>query len=551
MKSRSVSPGTYLLLAVLLILVTAPLVWVLAVSVTGYGSDPSAIGSIFSAQTGKVLGNTVLLSVLVVLFATLMAAPLAYLSSWTQFRHSSAIDLLVMVPFMTPPFVSSLAWMDLVRPRGPVWQVFGKGFQGGLHNFIFSIWGMAFIMAGEIFTLLYLILRTAMINVPASTMEMAEVAGASRWQRARQIVIPQLVGPYSLGALIVFIRAAGEFGTPVTLGNAIGFQVLVSSVHQDVTVDPLNFSHAAAGSTVLFVLGVTVWGLQQWISRIDTDQGGRASRRYAVSLKAPGKTAGWAWVTIIALLSVIIPLVSIVLGAMTILRSKPPTANNLSFDYFSTTLSNPAAQEALRTSAVLGLLAATLSVVLAIWVTITLMRGKSWLSRLTDFVAVSPDTIPAIVLAIGFILLWNSSWLPWTPYGTKGILVMAYAAIFLPTAVQNVKASAAGVSSSLIEAATVSGASRWQLLTRIVVPMLAPGIIAGWLLAFLVGIRELVMSSLVRPANLNLLAPFIMNQFEQGHRNEAMVMTLIGVVSSTIVLVAVTAWQRRRQAQEA
>lgn len=68
---------------------------------------------------------------------------------------------------------------------------------------------------------------------------------------------------------------------------------------------------------------------------------------------------------------------------------------------------------------------------------------------------------------------------------------------------------------------------------------------AGWLLAFFVGIRELVMSSLIRPTRINLLAPWIMNQFEQGHRAEAMAMTLIGVGTSTAVLVLIRWWQGR------
>ena len=120
--------------------------------------------------------------------------------------------------------------------------------------------------------------------------------------------------------------------------------------------------------------------------------------------------------------------------------------------------------------------------------------------------------------------------------------------MFLPMAVQNVKASLAGVSPTLVEAAHVAGATRLVTLVRIILPLLMPGIIAGWLLAFLVGIRELVMSSLIRPADLNLLSPWIMNQFDQGNRPEAMAMTLIGVVSSTVVLIVVTTVQRRHTA---
>ena len=152
------------------------------------------------------------------------------------------------------------------------------------------------------------------------------------------------------------------------------------------------------------------------------------------------------------------------------------------------------------------------------------------------------------ILAIGFILLWNSPNLPWSPYGTQLILVMAFAVLFTPMAVQNIKTSAGAVSPTVCEAAKVSGAKSHQTFFRITLPLLAPGIAAGWILAFFVGFRELVMSSLVRPNNINLLAPWIMNQFDQGHRAEAMAMTLMGVGTSTIVLVLVTSWQQRERA---
>lgn len=149
-------------------------------------------------------------------------------------------------------------------------------------------------------------------------------------------------------------------------------------------------------------------------------------------------------------------------------------------------------------------------------------------------------------MAIGFILLWNSPRLPWSPYGTMVILVMAFSVLFLPMAVQNIKAAAGSVSPTMFEAAEVSGARRLQVLGRITVPLLLPGIFAGWILAFFVGIRELVMSSLIRPSNINLLAPWIMNQFDQGHRAEAMAMTLIGVGTSTVVLIITRLWLARR-----
>ena len=543
------NPGVYPVLLILLVLVAAPLVSVLVTAVTGYRGEDSALDSLLRPEMLRVIRNTVWLSVLVVFFATLFAAPLAFFRSWTPMRRAGWVEVLVMVPFMTPPFAAAMAWMDFTRLRGVADMLLGPMLGDAVRSAINSVWGMGFIMAAELFPFLYLILRNAFASIPASQLEMAQVAGASRWQQFSRVVVPAVVGPYSLGALIVFIKAAGEFGTPVTLGNAIGYEVLVSSIYQDVTIDPLNFSKAAASSSVLFTLGVMAWAVQQWAGRGVLASGGRVSR--AVNLRPSRSMMALAWIytAIVFTLSVFIPYISIILAAMTILRSKPPTPDNLTFDYFQIVLSMPSGQEALTRSIALGAIGATTAVILALAVTVFTMRSRRWPARFSDFLAVAPDTVPGIVLAIGFILLWNSPKLPFTPYGSQLILVMAFTVLFVPMAVQNIKTSAAAMSPTLSEASAVAGATSWQTFTRVTLPMLAPGIFAGWLLAFFVGIRELVMSSLIRPTRINLLAPWIMNQFEQGHRAEAMAMTLIGVGTSTVVLVLIRWWQGRYAAR--
>lgn len=540
------SIGLYPLLLVLLILVAAPLAAVLINAVFGYGDEPSALHTIVEPGMGKVILNTVWLSMLVVFFSTLFAAPLAFLRAWTPLKRADWLEIAIMIPFMTPPFAAAMAWMDFTRVGGVATMLLGKTAGTAVHNAIYSVWGMALIMAAELFPFLYLLLRNCLTSIPASTLEMAKVAGASRFQQFTQIIAPMVLGPFSLGALIIFIRTAGEFGTPVTLGNAIGYQVLVSSIYQDVTIDPLSFSRAAATSSVLFALGVLAWAIQQWAARKDLVSGGRVARRVDIQLGIVGKLGGWLSVIIVLLFTFVIPYISITLAAMTILRSQPPSPSNLTFDYFGIVLSMPSAQEALLRSIGLGAVGATTAVALGLVVALLTNRRKDWAAKTNDFLAISPDTVPGIVLAIGFILLWNSPRLPWSPYGTMLILVMAFTVLFLPMAVQNIKTSAGAISPSMTEAAQISGATASQTLWRITLPQLLPGIFAGWLLAFFVGIRELVMSSLIRPSNLNLLAPWIMGQYDQGHRAEAMAMTLIGVGTSTVVLAAITYLQRRK-----
>lgn len=545
-RGRRAPWGAYGLLALLVVGVGVPLVAVLVRAVTGYDGQPSALGDLPRPANLRILGNTLLLGVLVVLFSTLMAAPLAFLMSWTRMRAHRWIDVVLMVPFMTPPYVASLAWLDFTRVGGLAEQLFGPA-GTVVSAVVHTPAGMAIIMACEVFPFLYLILRNHLDALPASSDEMAGIAGASPWQRFRRILAPMSTVSFSLGALVVFIRAAGEFGAPVTIGNQIGFPVLVSQVYADVTIDPLDFPSAAAFSSVLLGLGIAVWGLQQWVGRRAAPFGGRASRRTSVRLGWAGPF-GWAWLAVVAAVAVVIPYVAVFLGAMTILRSQPLSLDNLTFDYFSIVLQPTGGLPALMNSAGLSFVSATLATAVGVAVALVVARRRTAIRRLVDLLSVAPDTVPAIVLAIGFIFFWNAGWLPVTPYNTGWMLVIAYTAIFLPMVVQSIKSARAGVGGRLLEAAEAAGASGWQTFRRVMLPLLTPGIVSGWLLAFLIGLREVVLSSLVRPASMDLLSPWIISEFDQGHRAEAMAMTVIGVVGSTVVLVVIEAW-RRRQAE--
>lgn len=540
--------GTIALLIILLIAVAAPLVAVLARAVTGYNGQPSALPQLADPRNLETLGNTVLLGVMVVIIATVLAAPLAFAMSWTRMREHRWIEVLLMVPFMTPPYVMSLAWLDFTRVNGLAEQLFGP-IGVAMRHTIESPFGMAFVMASEVFTFLYLILRNHLDSIPASMDEAAQTSGASAGQRFRMILAPLSTTAFSLGALIVFIRAAGEFGTPVTLGNKIGFRVLVSEIYAAVTIDPLDFPTAAALSSVLLALGITVWGLQQWISRKPTPFGGRAARRATVTLPPLGRAAAWGWLWLVTLLSVVIPYVAIFIGAMTILRSQPLSFDNLTFDYFVMVMQPGAGLTPLQNSAILALISATLATALGVASALAIARLKRRRTgKIIDLLSVAADTVPAIVLAIGFIFLWNSPWLPVTPYNTAAMVVIGYIVVLLPMVVQNVKNSRDAIDDRLLEAAMISGASRWVTLRRIMLPLLMPGIITGWLLGFLLALREVVFSSLVRPAALDLLSPWIMSEFDQGNRAQAMAMTVIGVLGSVFVLVVVDTLRRRREA---
>lgn len=195
--------------------------------------------------------------------------------------------------------------------------------------------------------------------------------------------------------------------------------------------------------------------------------------------------------------------------------------------------------QALGTSFALALGAAMLVGLLGAVVAYCTVRLRSRATVLLDAFSILPNAMPGMVVAVGMILAWNQPWLPATPYNTWLILLMAYACLLLPYPVRYAHAALQQVSVSLESAARVHGASLWQMLARIVAPLLAPSIAAAMLLAFAIATRELVASLLLAPTGMQTVSVYVWRQFEQGSVGEGMAMSLIAIaVTAALVLLA-------------
>ena len=118
--------------------------------------------------------------------------------------------------------------------------------------------------------------KNALLTIHQSQEEAAEIYGGSFMYRFRKIIVPQFISGYSMAALLVFVKTIGEFGTPVTMGNRIGFHVLTSEIHHSASIWPIDFQRAALLSSLLLAVSMTVWAFQQWVqtrTNIQADSG--------------------------------------------------------------------------------------------------------------------------------------------------------------------------------------------------------------------------------------------------------------------------------------
>ncbi|GIQ69675.1 ABC transporter permease [Xylanibacillus composti] len=531
--------GRILALALLSVLIVLPLLFILMESVRPHGQWDwlAPLEVIRHAGLREVLLNSVWLGLLVVLGATLLALPAALLTAKTSIGKHRWLDIVFIIPFMTPPYIGSMGWILFMERRGFLEQLWPGA--ASITPHFFSLFGMTAIMSLHLYPFLYLILRNALRRIGAGYEEAAAIYGAGFLYRFRRIVAPLLLGSYAMGALLVFVKTIAEFGTPATFGRKIGYYVLTSEIHRYTSSWPLDFGRATALASVLLGTCLLFWYMQHVITRrFDyATLGGKGSRQSYVKLRGWKALLAWSYIGLLLATSIGVPYFSIIVASLQKLRGDGLSAGNFTLDHYKRLLSwNSPGLEALLNSIGLACLAATVAVILGTFLSLQIKKASRFTERATDVFSLLPNTVPGIVTVVGLILFWNAPWMPIPLYNTYGMVVLTYVVLFLPYTVQYVKSGFRQIDGSLTMAGRVFNGTPWYIFRRIILPLLIPGMLAGWMMTFTISIRELVASLLILPPSMRVSATYIFAQFEQGEVAMGMAMAVISVGITTVVL---------------
>lgn len=492
----------------------------------------------------KILWNSVILGISVVILCTIIALPLSYIMTKTSLSKHQWLDLVIMIPFMTPPYIGSMGWMLTMQRNGLLEQlspIFSR-----VTPYFFSFFGMVLIMSCHLTPFLYIILKNALMTIHQSQEEVAEIYGGTFFYRFRKIIAPLFASGYSMGALLIFVKTIGEFGTPVTMGNRIDFQVLTSEIHHSASIWPIDFQRAALLSTLLLAVSMTVWAFQQWFqSRNHLSSNAGKGHKVKVHSRSKWNILCYVFIICEIIVTIVLPYASIFMNAFMKQLSSGFHLSNFTLQNFVNVLSGNGGI-ALFNSIMLATISATLASLIGLWV-VLITRRRNPLGRVIDFSSLLPNTVPGIIVVIGLILFWNNKHNPLPVYNTIGILVVAYTVLYIPYAVQNIRTVDQRLSKNLIEAAQISGSKGWTLFRTITFPLLRPGIISGWILIFCISMRELVASLMLRPPNTDTSSTFIYRQFEQGESAQGMAMAIMSIGITSIILFILETYQRKKK----
>jgi len=542
------------IIAALTILVLIPLFFIILQSLfpvlaTEGFSQPFApiIGLFSDPELPPLLGNTLLLGLGVATLSALIAIPLGALRGLFSLPFARLWDLLFLIPFLIPPYIAGLSWMLTLQPNGYSWQLL----RISPGEAIFSLGGIIFIMALNLFPVLYFAVSRSMAVNGNRLADVARVHGASAWQAFFRVTFPLSLPSIAAGVLLVFTLSIEEYGIPAALGTPNGIRVFTTAIEQRLGDWPIDLPGAASLSLLLASIALLAYTLQRSLvsGRNVATTTGKAAALVTKELGC------WRWPVIclfalVAFFAVGIPLLAMFGTAFTSTVSGGLSFDNLTLRHFAGLVDTQTeALDALFTSVSLATATAILTGILGFlsaWLVVSQrIRG----AVIIDALSLLPVAIPGIVIAVGLILAWNQPFWPVTPYHTWWILLLAYSCLLLPYPVRYCSAALTQIGDSLVDASRVHGASAITTLRLILFPLVMPSLLAAMMLVFAVASRELVSSLLLAPAGMQTVSIYVWRQFEQGSIGSGMAMACLAVLISLSLMLTAQLLQQKTQHQ--
>jgi iron(III) transport system permease protein len=536
----------YIVLLIMLIMILYPLAMVflqslfpdiLAGSLKGFLSP--FIQVFKSEGLLTVIINTILWGIAVTIGCVIVGIPCGFILAKTDMPGKGIIRVLYAIPYMTPPYVGALAWILFIQEKGFLEEMLSGHLPVFVQELFFSFWGLTFIMVLFLYPFTALGIEAGLRALPSNFENSARVLGANRKALLRRIVIPLLLPVILNTGLLVFLQTVSNFGVPATLGSRARYPIITAEIYNLISSWPINIPLSTALSGILVAMALAIMYISERVLK-KKDYGVISGRGiYQVySLSKFHKLLAAGFIFILFICSVAIPFGTMVLASL--VKTWGGGFFNLSnytlqnyFEVFG--LHSPGFQ-ALWISFSLGLIAPTIILFGAAFISYVLAHYKGGLAFTLNFIGFLPRSLPKVVVVVGLILAWNAPWVGIRIYNTYFMLLLAYVVLYLPDALRYGDSGMRNITRNLENSALVMGASKWRVFTKIIFPLLRPYLIASWILSFIISVRELVASILLLPPGLETTATYIFSQFEQGGLSEAMCMATVTITLTVVVL---------------
>jgi len=529
-------------IAILVVFVAWPVLLILfnAFFVDGSFNTKDFIAVLTEPETFQALKNSLLIACMTTIGSTIVGTFFAWLVTRTDLPYKNFMKGLFLVPFMLPSFIGALAWKMLLSPHaGYINRFFVNtfGFEGPVFN-IYSYLGISLVEVMYLFPFVFIQVCGALERMDPTLEESARISGAGLFTITRKITIPLVLPSIMSGALLIMLYSMAHFGTVAVLGIEQGIYNIPTLIYQRIHQSAGSFESIRTGTVLSTVLiasaAAIIWAQQKILSKGHYQIiGGKSFRPMELKLR------GLRYPLLIFCLAyigftIVLPTVIIFMVGATSTYGVPLTWENLSLENYKYILTEyEVTKDAIVNSLGLGLAAAAITMFAGVMISYVIVKMKVRGKGLLEFLGMLPFSVPGSVIALGVILAWSGKF-GINIYNTIWIILVAYIARYMAFSLKANSAALEQVHDSLMEASRSCGATMWQSLKDIVLPLVRPGMISAFFLIFLPALRELTVSIMLYAPTTRTIGVAIYTLNEDGET--VMSAALAGIALILIVV---------------
>ncbi len=456
-------------------------------------------------------------------FAVAVAVAMVLVLDRTDLPGRTVLRLILLSPLLIPPFVGAIAWTGLLGPSGVINKFWTSRVGGPLWD-IYGGDGVIFLLTIHSYPLAYLIMAAAARRIPGDLEEAARMAGASPRRALTDVTLPLLRTAGVASFTLVSVSNLADFGIPALVGLPDRYVTLSTMVYRFIqsgtVAKPLEV--VSTIGIVLLLLAVAAVAVDRLLSRRASHIDGPTTATQRITLgrsRIPAAAAVW----LLALAVTALPILALATQALLPAPGVPFTWDNLTLDSIIGAVTAPGTLVGIQNSVSLALGAAAICGLLGLTLAVVTTRTKSRDNVGLDLVAMLPQAIPGLVIAVGWLIVGRYTGL----FDTRWVILCAYVMAFLAIVVQAVRAPLRATPTAFEEVARSSGASPLRALYDVSWKLAVPAAVTGGVLVALTAVRELTMSVLLVAPGTQTLGVSIFNLQQAGDYNAAAALSLL------------------------
>lgn len=444
----------------------------------------------------KPIGNSMKVTVCTTVISLLLGIPIAYFYSFYKLKGAKLLFVLSVLCSMSAPFIGAYSWILLMGRNGVITN-FLEAMLGIEVANIYGFKGILLVQSLKFFPLVFIYMNGAFKNIDNTLMEASANMGCTGVRRLFKVVLALSMPTILAAALMVFMQAFADFGTPMVMGEGFPtFPVMIYNAYLGEGGVDRNF--AASLAVIAVLITAVIFFLQKW---------GTSKFKFSMNALHPVEKkecrgiSGFLMHAYCYILVAVAFLPQLYIIYLSFCNYKGAIRQE---GYGIENYRQAAGKllgRSIQNTALIGILALAIIVVVAVLIAYLVVRRSSVLNNAIDTISMLPYIMPGAVVGLGLLLAFDSEPLALT--GTFTIMVISFVIRRLPYTIRSATATLMQISISIEEAAISLGASKLKTFIQITIPMMGNGILSGAILSWVAIVTEM-SSSIILYSNRSI-----------------------------------------------